>query len=87
VDDGGDATLLIHRGFEAENNPAILDEPTDNAELKIVNTLLKRLQKSHPGYWHKVVPHIKGVSEETTTGVHVRSFVFILPGLMLSASV
>jgi adenosylhomocysteinase len=69
VDDGGDATLLIHRGYEAESNPAILDEPTDNAELKIVNALLKRLQKSHPGYWHKVVPHIKGVSEETTTGV------------------
>ncbi len=56
VDDGGDATLLIHRGFEAENNASILDEPTDNAELKIVNSLLKRLQKSHPGYWHKVMP-------------------------------
>lgn len=69
VDDGGDATLLVHRGYQAEKNPAILDEPTDNAELKIVNALLKRLQKSHPGYWHKVVPHMKGVSEETTTGV------------------
>jgi len=70
VDDGGDATLLIHRGFEAENNAAILDEPTDNAELKVVNALLKKILVSHPGFWHKVVPHIKGVSEETTTGVH-----------------
>jgi len=69
VDDGGDATLLIHRGYKAEDDPKILDEPTDNQELKCVNALLKRLQKTHPGYWHKVVPHIKGVSEETTTGV------------------
>ncbi len=50
-------------------NPSILDQPTDNAELKIVNALLKRLQKSHPGYWTKVAPLVKGVSEETTTGV------------------
>mmetsp|Transcript_8603 Transcript_8603/g.12687 ORF Transcript_8603/g.12687 Transcript_8603/m.12687 type:complete len:474 (+) Transcript_8603:57-1478(+) len=70
VDDGGDATLLIHRGFDAEDDPSILDEPTDNEELKCVNALLKKIQKSHPGYWHKVVPHIRGVSEETTTGVH-----------------
>lgn len=69
VDDGGDATLLIHRGFAAEKNPAILDEPTNNAELKIVNALLKRLQKTHPGFWTKVAPQVKGVSEETTTGV------------------
>ncbi|MFW5640903.1 MAG: adenosylhomocysteinase, partial [Thermodesulfobacteriota bacterium] len=40
VDDGGDATLLIHRGYYAEENPAILDEPTDNKELKIINSLL-----------------------------------------------
>jgi len=69
VDDGGDATLLLHRGFKAEKKPEILDEPTDNAELKIVNALLKRLQKTHPGYWTRVLPHVKGVSEETTTGV------------------
>ena len=41
VDDGGDATLLIHRGYEAENNPFILDEKTDNTELQIINSLLK----------------------------------------------
>eukprot|EP01102_Stenamoeba_stenopodia_P009459 TRINITY_DN278_c0_g1_i1.p1 TRINITY_DN278_c0_g1~~TRINITY_DN278_c0_g1_i1.p1 ORF type:complete len:479 (+),score=129.46 TRINITY_DN278_c0_g1_i1:86-1522(+) len=70
VDDGGDATLLIHRGYAAEDNASILDNDEGNSELKIVNTLLKRILKEHPGYFHKIVPHIKGVSEETTTGVH-----------------
>jgi len=70
VDDGGDATLLIHRGYKAEDDPSILDEPTDNAELQIINALLKKVLKQYPGYWHKIVPKIRGVSEETTTGVH-----------------
>src|SRR5512140_3342497 len=70
VDDGGDATLLIHRGYSAEDDPAILDEPTDNRELQIVNDLLKKTLKEEPGFWHKVVADWKGVSEETTTGVH-----------------
>jgi len=70
VDDGGDATLLIHRGYEAEKNPAILDEPTDNKELQIVNDLLKETQKEDSGFWHRVVRDWKGVSEETTTGVN-----------------
>ncbi len=70
VDDGGDATLLIHRGFAAENNPAILDEPTDNHELQIINKLLKRILNEDAQHWHKVVANVKGVSEETTTGVH-----------------
>ena len=70
VDDGGDATLLIHRGYYAEKNPAILDEPTDNEELQLVNKLLKRVQKENPKHWHKIVEDIVGVSEETTTGVH-----------------
>lgn len=70
VDDGGDATLLIHRGFAAEDDPTILNNDDGNEELAIVNKLLKRIQKELPGYWHKVVPEIKGVSEETTTGVH-----------------
>lgn len=69
VDDGGDATLLCLRGAEAEKNPAILDEPTDDAELKCVNALLKRVQKERPGLWSSVTPKIRGVSEETTTGV------------------
>jgi adenosylhomocysteinase len=70
VDDGGDATLLIHRGFAAENDPSILDKDGGNAELAIVNKLLKRILKEKPGYFHKIVPEIRGVSEETTTGVH-----------------
>ena len=70
VDDGGDATLLLHRGYEAENNPAILDESTDNKELKIINTLLKKLLKENPKKWHNFVKEWRGVSEETTTGVH-----------------
>ncbi|MBR2344266.1 MAG: adenosylhomocysteinase [Lentisphaeria bacterium] len=70
VDDGGDATLLIHRGVAAEANPAILDEPTDVEELKIINALLKKELKEHPGRWTRIAANVKGVSEETTTGVH-----------------
>ena len=70
VDDGGDATLLVHRGYAAENDASILDEPTDNAELQIINSLLKKVLSEKPGHWHKVAENIKGVSEETTTGVH-----------------
>ena len=70
VDDGGDATLLIHRGSCAEDNPSILEEPTDNHELQIINDLLRQTLKSDPGIWHRFVKDWKGVSEETTTGVH-----------------
>jgi len=70
VDDGGDTTLLIHRGFDAETTPAILDNDEGNAELGVINKLLKRIQKEHPGFFHAIAPSVKGVSEETTTGVH-----------------
>jgi len=70
VDDGGDATLLLHRGYEAEKTPAILDNDEGNAELAIVNKLLKKILKEKPGWFAKHVPQVKGVSEETTTGVH-----------------
>jgi adenosylhomocysteinase len=70
VDDGGDATLLIHRGYEAEEDSSILDEPTNNKELQIVNALLKETLKEDPQFWHRVVREWRGVSEETTTGVH-----------------
>jgi adenosylhomocysteinase len=70
VDDGGDATLLIHRGFQGEEDPSILDEPTDNKELRIVNRILKETRKEDPDFWHRAVKEWKGVSEETTTGVH-----------------
>lgn len=70
VDDGGDATLLVHRGYRAEGDPSILDEPTENKELEIVNAVLRRQLERHPRFWHDMVADIQGVSEETTTGVH-----------------
>jgi len=71
VDDGGDATLFIHRGFAAEDNPSILDDDEGSSEIACVNRILKRIQEEKgKQYWHSVVPNIKGVSEETTTGVH-----------------
>jgi adenosylhomocysteinase len=70
VDDGGDATLLVHRGYQAEDDPALLDEPTSSRELAIVNATLKRQLQRQPRFWHNMVAEIRGVSEETTTGVH-----------------
>jgi adenosylhomocysteinase len=75
VDDGGDMTMLIHEGYAAENKFAAdgsLPDPnsTDNAEMKIVLSLIARELKRDPLRWHKIVPRIVGVSEETTTGVH-----------------
>jgi len=92
VDDGGDATLLIHRGYRAEKDPSILDEPTDNPELKIINDILKKIAKLYPGYWHKIVPKIRGVSEETTTGVHrlyqmMKEGTLLFPALNVNDSV
>ena len=70
VDDGGDATLLIHRGCAAEDDASILDEPTNNKELQIINELLKQTLAEDSSFWHRMVADWKGVSEETTTGVH-----------------
>ena len=70
VDDGGDATLVIHRGYQAEDDPSILTEPTDNKEIEIINKLLQETRGVAPRFWHDLVAEWKGVSEETTTGVH-----------------
>ena len=70
VDDGGDATLLIHKGVEAENDPSILAQKTDNKEFQCVLDRLALRLKEDPQHWHKVAAGMKGVSEETTTGVH-----------------
>jgi len=70
VDDGGDATLLLHRGYQAEDDTSILDQPTDNKELAIVNQLIRDCLQEDPQFFHRVVAGWKGVSEETTTGVH-----------------
>jgi len=70
VDDGGDATLLIHKGVEAERDPSALEVvPSNREEEAILRLLGESLQKS-PKKWSTMVQHIKGVSEETTTGVH-----------------
>ena len=69
VDDGGDVTLLIHRGYEAETKPEILDDDENNEELACINKLIKKILKEDPKAFSKIVPDIKGVSEETTTGV------------------
>lgn len=70
VDDGGDATLLIHRGVAAESDASILEVPTDNAELKIINQVLKEQLAKDNTHWTNVAKKVVGVSEETTTGVH-----------------
>ncbi len=70
VDDGGDATLLIHKGFKAENDASSLDyEPSSYEESVILDTL-RELLKEDCGKWHRTVAECRGVSEETTTGVH-----------------
>jgi adenosylhomocysteinase len=70
VDDGGDATLLIHKGVDAEKNPAILREKTDNKELRIILDRLALSLKTDAGKWTRIAATVRGVSEETTTGVH-----------------
>ena len=70
VDDGSDATLMVHRGFEAENNPEILNLPTEGIDEIELNKVLKKILGENPNRWHSVIKNIKGVSEETTTGVH-----------------
>ncbi len=70
VDDGGDATLLIHMGFKAEKNAKVLDKTASNTEEAVILNLLKKTLAENPLKWHKVVEGWHGVSEETTTGVH-----------------
>ena len=70
VDDGGDVTLLIHKGYELENGSDWVNTPSANHEEQVIKNLLKRVHAERPGYFTEVVKHWKGVSEETTTGVH-----------------
>ncbi|HJS36395.1 MAG TPA: adenosylhomocysteinase, partial [Pseudoxanthomonas sp.] len=70
VDDGGDVTLLIHKGFELENGSDWVNTASASHEEQIIKNLLKRVAKERPGFWAGVVKDWKGVSEETTTGVH-----------------
>ena len=70
VDDGGDATLLIHKGYELEEGDNWVNTPSDKHEEEVIKNLLKKIHKQDPARWHNVVKEWKGVSEETTTGVH-----------------
>ena len=73
VDDGGDATLLIHKGFELENyynkHKTLPKISTSIEEEVVIEKLLRKVHKLNPSHWHSIVPDIIGVSEETTTGV------------------
>ncbi len=70
VDDGGDVTLLIHKGYQLENGDNWVNTPSGSHEEQVIKNLLKRVHKERVGFWHNVVKDWRGVSEETTTGVH-----------------
>jgi adenosylhomocysteinase len=70
VDDGGDATLLIHLGYKAEKDATVLDKKPSSKEEGVILALLKKTLQDDSRKWHRVVSEWKGVSEETTTGVH-----------------
>ncbi len=70
VDDGGDATLLIHKGYAAEKDPTVLDVQAESEEEGVVLELIKKTLAEDNQKWHRTVAEWKGVSEETTTGVH-----------------
>ena len=70
VDDGGDATLLIHKGVELENGSDWVNTESGSEEEQVIKNLLKRVQSEKPVHWAKVAEAMVGVSEETTTGVH-----------------
>ena len=70
VDDGGDATLLIHQGVKVEKDPSLLDTTYEVKEFQIIMDRLAASLKSDPGKWTRIAKEMRGVSEETTTGVH-----------------
>src|SRR3546814_3893205 len=71
VDDGGDVTLLIHKGYELEQGDSSwVESPDASHEEQVIKNLLKRVATERTGFWTTVVRDWKGVSEETTTGVH-----------------
>lgn len=70
VDDGGDASLLLHKGYRAEEDPTTLDYEPSNHEEACILSVLRRVLAEDPERWHRTVGEMRGVSEETTTGVH-----------------
>jgi adenosylhomocysteinase len=70
VDDGGDVTLLLHKGYEMEQGSDWVNTPSGSHEEQVIKNLLKRTANDRPGFWTNVMKDWRGVSEETTTGVH-----------------
>jgi adenosylhomocysteinase len=70
VDDGGDASLMVHLGYRAEKDHSLLDRKAENREEEIIFSMLRSILKADPQKWHRTVSELKGISEETTTGVH-----------------
>ena len=92
VDDGGDATLLIHKGYELEKGDSWANEPTQIREEQVIKSLLKKINAEKPDHWQKVAEDWKGVSEETTTGVHrlyqrKRNGTLLVPAINVNDSV
>ena len=92
VDDGGDATLLIHKGYEMENGSNWIESPGESEEEQVIKDLLKDIKVKQPGIFHTIVKDWKGVSEETTTGVHrlyqmARAGTLLVPAINVNDSV
>jgi adenosylhomocysteinase len=94
VDDGGDATLLVHKGLEFEQAGKVpaFDPEKEPAEWGVILETLRRLQAEDPGRWTRIAPKVRGVSEETTTGVHrlyemARKGTLLFPAINVNDSV
>ncbi len=92
VDDGGDATLMIHLGYQAEEDPGILDRAAGGVDEKALLAKLKEIYQEDPNHWHRLVQDWRGVSEETTTGVHrlhrmAREGALLVPAVNVNDSV
>jgi adenosylhomocysteinase len=92
VDDGGDATLLIHKGYELEQGSDWINTASESHEEQVIKNLLKRIHEERPGHWSEVIKQCYGVSEETTTGVHrlyqwVESNSLLFPAINVNDSV
>ncbi len=92
VDDGGDATLLIHKGYELENGSDWVETASGSHEEQCIKDLLKKVHSESPNFWNEVVKDCMGVSEETTTGVHrlqqmVEAGSLLLPAINVNDSV
>jgi adenosylhomocysteinase len=70
IDDGGDVTLFLHKGYELENGDGWVNTPSSSEEEKVIKNLLQKVHAEHPNIFHALVKEWKGVAEETTTGVH-----------------